>query len=48
MRYDCSLGCSAIFMLVTKVTADKVVAALEPFKGKGTVIETSLAKDQEE
>ncbi|MBV5272363.1 MAG: DUF1269 domain-containing protein [Lamprocystis purpurea] len=40
-------GCSAIFILVKKVTPDKVLAALEPFKGKGHVIQTSLTKDEE-
>lgn len=40
-------GCSAIFILVKKVTPDKVLAALEPFKGKGNVIQTSLTKDEE-
>lgn len=35
-------------MLVTKVIADEVVAALEPFKGKDKVIKISLPKDEEE
>jgi uncharacterized membrane protein len=41
-------GCSAIFILVKKATPDKVLAALEPFKGKGKVIKTSLTKDEED
>lgn len=40
-------GCSAVFILVKKVTADKVLAGLEQFKGKGKVIQTSLTKDEE-
>ncbi len=41
-------GCSAIFILVKKVTADKVLEGLAQFKGKGKVIQTSLAKDEEQ
>jgi uncharacterized membrane protein len=41
-------GCSAIFILVKKATPDKVMAALEQFKGKGKVLQTSLTKDEEE
>jgi uncharacterized membrane protein len=41
-------GCSAVFILVRKVTADKVLEGLEGFKGKGKVLQTSLEKDQEE
>ena len=37
---------SAIFVLVRKVTPDKVLEALEGFKGK--ILKTSLAKDKEE
>jgi uncharacterized membrane protein len=37
---------SAIFVLVRKVTADKVLDALQGFEGK--VIQTSLTKDKEE
>jgi uncharacterized membrane protein len=40
-------GCSAIFILVKKATPDKVMEALEQFKGKGKVIQTSLTKDEE-
>jgi uncharacterized membrane protein len=41
-------GCSAIFILVKKATSDKVLDALEAFKGKGKVIQTSLSKDEEQ
>jgi uncharacterized membrane protein len=41
-------GCSAVFILVRKVTADKVLEGLGEFKGKGKVLQTSLEKDQEE
>jgi uncharacterized membrane protein len=41
-------GCAAIFVLVKKATPDKVMAALEPFKGKGKVLQTSLTKDEDE
>lgn len=41
-------GCSAIFILVKKATPDKVMAALEQFKGKGRVLQTSLTKDEED
>lgn len=41
-------GCSAIFILVKKATPDKVMAALEQFKGKGKVLQTSLTKDEED
>ena len=39
-------GTSALFVLVRKVTPDKVLEALKGFKGK--VLQTSLAKDKEE
>jgi uncharacterized membrane protein len=39
-------GCAAVFILVKKVTPDKVLAGLEQFKGK--VIQTSLTKDEEQ
>jgi uncharacterized membrane protein len=38
---------SALFVLVRKVTADKVLEGLKPFTGKGKVLRTSLAKDKE-
>jgi len=41
-------GGSAIFVLVKKVTGDKVLERLEPFRGKGRVLKTSLAKDSED
>ncbi|HSO81755.1 DUF1269 domain-containing protein [Thiocapsa sp.] len=41
-------GCSAVFILVRKVTADKVLEGLAGFKGKGKVLQTSLEKDREE
>jgi uncharacterized membrane protein len=40
-------GYSAIFILVKKATPDKVLDSLQQFKGKGKVIQTSLAKDEE-
>jgi uncharacterized membrane protein len=39
---------SALFVLVRKVTGDKVLEGLKPFTGKGKVLRTSLAKDKEE
>lgn len=41
-------GSSALFVLVRKVTADKVLEGLKPFTGKGKLFQTSLAKDDEE
>ena len=41
-------GCSALFVLVRQVTADKVLEGLSEFKGKGKVLQTSLTKDKEE
>jgi uncharacterized membrane protein len=41
-------GGSAIFVLVKKVTPDKVIAGLGEFKGKGRAIRTSLTKDEED
>jgi uncharacterized membrane protein len=38
-------GGSALCVLVRKMTADKVLARLEVFKGKGRVIQTSLSAD---
>jgi uncharacterized membrane protein len=37
---------SALFVLVRKVSGDKVLEGLKPFTGKGKVLETSLAKDK--
>lgn len=41
-------GSSAVFVLVRKVTGDKVLERLEPFRGKGTVMQTSLSQDSED
>ena len=41
-------GCSAVFVLVRKVTGDKVLAELSDFTGKGKVLKTSLTKDKED
>jgi len=41
-------GSSALFVLVRKATADKVLEGLKPFAGKGKVLRTSLSKDSEE
>jgi uncharacterized membrane protein len=38
---------SALFVLVKKVTADKVLEGLKPFAGKAKVFQTSLDKDDE-
>ena len=38
---------SALFVLVRKVTGDKVLEGLKPFTGKGKVLRTSLTKDKE-
>lgn len=40
-------GSAALFVLIKKVTADKVLERLTPFAGKGTVFKTSLNKDDE-
>jgi uncharacterized membrane protein len=42
-----SPGYSAIFVLVGKDIGDKVLAGLKEFTGKGKVLQTSLAKEQE-
>lgn len=41
-------GTSALFVLVKKVTADKVLDGLKPFVGKGKVFQSSLNKDDEQ
>ena len=41
-------GCSALFVLVRKVTADKVLKELSTFEPKGKVLQTSLTKDKED
>jgi uncharacterized membrane protein len=40
-------GTSALFVLIKKATADKVLEGLKPFVGKGRVFQTSLSKDDE-
>ena len=40
-------GTSALFVLVRKVTGDKVLTGLKDFAGKGKVFQTSLSKDDE-
>jgi uncharacterized membrane protein len=39
---------SALFVLIRKMTGDKVLEGLKPFAGKGKVFQTSLSKDSEE
>lgn len=39
---------SALFILIRKMTADKVLDGLSAFKGKGTVLQTSLSRDTED
>ncbi|OEU77524.1 MAG: hypothetical protein BA872_06630 [Desulfobacterales bacterium C00003060] len=41
-------GNSALFVLVRKVTGDKVIDRLQAFVGKGKVFKTSLDKDKED
>jgi len=38
---------SALFVLIRRATADKVLAGLKEFSGKGKVFQTSLNKDDE-
>jgi uncharacterized membrane protein len=40
-------GTSALFVLLRKVTADKVLDGLKAFAGKGKVFQSSLNKDDE-
>ncbi|HKD78566.1 MAG TPA: DUF1269 domain-containing protein [Candidatus Angelobacter sp.] len=40
-------GTSALFVLLRRVTADKVLDGLKPFVGKGRVYQSSLSKDDE-
>jgi uncharacterized membrane protein len=40
-------GSSALFVLVRRATADKVLAGLASFTGKGKVFQSSLSKDDE-
>jgi uncharacterized membrane protein len=41
-------GGSALFTLVKRSTPDKVLERLEPFRGKGKVMRTSLSKESED
>ncbi len=41
-------GGAAVCVLVRKVTGDKVLEGLAPFKNKGKVLQTSLSKEQED
>jgi len=41
-------GSSGLFVLIRKVTADKVLAGLKEFAGKGKIFQTSLSKDDED
>lgn len=41
-------GSSALFVLVRKVTPDKVLDRLHEFKGKGHILRTSLGKEAED
>jgi uncharacterized membrane protein len=41
-------GTAALFVLIRKMTADKVLDGLSQFKGKGKVLQTSLTKDSED
>jgi len=40
-------GSAALFVLLRRMTADKVLEGLKPFAGKGRVFQTSLNKDDE-
>jgi uncharacterized membrane protein len=40
-------GRAALFVLVRRVTADKVLEGLKEFAGKGKIYQTSLSKDDE-
>ena len=40
-------GSAALFVLLRRMTADKVLEGLKPFSGKGRVFQTSLNKDDE-
>ncbi len=41
-------GTSALFVLLRKVTPDRVLEGLKAFEGRAKVLQTSLSKDQEE
>jgi uncharacterized membrane protein len=40
-------GSSGLFVLIRRATADKVLAGLKDFAGKGKVFQTSLSRDDE-
>jgi uncharacterized membrane protein len=40
-------GGSAVFVLVRKMTGDKVLERLEPFRARGRVLQTSISKEDE-
>jgi uncharacterized membrane protein len=40
-------GTSALFVLIRRATADKVLQGLKDFAGRGKVFQTSLNKDDE-
>ncbi len=40
-------GGSALFVLVRRVTGDKVLAQLDKYREKGRVLQTSLSDEQE-
>src|SRR5262245_26844626 len=40
-------GSGALFVLLRRVTTDKVLEGLKEFAGKGKIIQTSLSKDEE-
>jgi uncharacterized membrane protein len=41
-------GTAALFVLVRKSTPDRLLKGLQPFVGKGRVLQTSLTRDKEE
>jgi uncharacterized membrane protein len=41
-------GTSALFVLLRKVTPDKLLEGMQPFMGRAKVLQSSLSKDQEE
>src|SRR6185369_5138912 len=45
---DLKPGGAAIFVLVRKATGDKVLERLKDFAGTGTILQTSLSKDNED
>jgi uncharacterized membrane protein len=45
---DFKPGTAAVFLLIRKMTTDKVIAKLSPFCGLGKLLQTSLSKDVEQ